>query len=142
MIAQPTSQPSPAAGGGQGGGSESECARRICERFARRAFRRPVTTDEVNRLVKLVELARSHGDSFDKGIQLAVQAVLVSPHFLFKVEHDRKLLDKPYPITEHELATRLSYFLWSSMPDGELSGLADRGELRRHLEPQTRRVLK
>jgi hypothetical protein len=122
--------------------SERECARRICENLARRAFRRPVTADEVNRYVRLVEMARAHGDSFDRGVQLAVQAILVSPHFLFKVERDRKLLDKPYPISEHELATRLSYFLWSSMPDEELSRLADRGELRKNLEPQVRRMLK
>jgi mono/diheme cytochrome c family protein len=122
--------------------SEKECARRICERLARRAFRRPVTDAEVDRLTRLVEMARAHGDSFDKGIQLAVQAVLVSPHFLFKIERDRKLLDKPYPIGEHELATRLSYFLWSSMPDDELFRLADRGVLRKYLDAQVRRMLK
>jgi mono/diheme cytochrome c family protein len=122
--------------------SESEAARRICEHLARRAFRRPATNDEVDRLVRLVELARKNGDNFDRGIQLALQAVLVSPHFLFKIERDRKLLDKPYPISEHELATRLSYFLWSSMPDDELTRLADRGELRKNLEPQVRRMMK
>jgi hypothetical protein len=122
--------------------SDAEAACRILEPFARRAFRRPVTKAEIDRLVKLVQLARGHGDSFDKGIQLALQAVLVSPHFLFKVEHERPLLDKPYPISEHELATRLSYFLWSTMPDEELSRLADKGELRNNLEPQVRRMLK
>ncbi len=131
MIAQPGN-----------GLSETECARRICAPLARRAFRRPVTEAEVNRFVKLVEVAKSHGDDFDKGIQLAVEAMLVSPNFLFEVERDRKLLDKPYPINEHELATRLSYFLWSSMPDDELFHLADRGELRKNLEPQVRRMLK
>jgi hypothetical protein len=122
--------------------SETECARRICENLARRAFRRPVTATEVDRLAKLVDVAKSRGDDFDKGVQLAVQAVLVSPHFLFKVEHDRKSLEKPYPITDYELATRLSYFLWSSTPDDELFQLADKGELRKNLEPQVRRMLK
>jgi hypothetical protein len=122
--------------------SETETAHRILEAFARRALRRPVAPVEIDRLVKLVEVAKAHGDSFDKGIQLAVQAVLVSPHFLFKIERDRPLQEKPYPITEHELATRLSYFLWSSMPDDELLGMADRGELRRNLDQQVRRMLK
>lgn len=121
--------------------TEKECARRICTNLARRAFRRPPVKDEIERLIKFVDLAKEQGDSFEKGIQLAVQAVLVSPHFLFKVERDRKLLDKPYQITEHELATRLSYFLWSSMPDEELFQLADRGELRKQLAPQVRRML-
>jgi Protein of unknown function (DUF1592)/Protein of unknown function (DUF1588)/Protein of unknown function (DUF1587)/Protein of unknown function (DUF1585)/Protein of unknown function (DUF1595) len=131
MIAQPGT-----------GVSDHEAARRICENLARRAFRRPVTPAEVDRLVKFVDLAKAKGDGFDKGIQLAVQAILVSPHFLFKVERDRPLLDKPYQITEDELATRLSYFLWSSMPDEELMRLADRGDLRKNLESQVRRMLK
>jgi mono/diheme cytochrome c family protein len=122
--------------------SKTDCARRIIENFARRAFRRPPTTDEVNRLVKLIELAENQGDSFERGIQLAVQAILVSPHFLFKVEKDRKDASEPFPISEHELATRLSYFLWSSCPDDELARLADRGGLRRELGPQVRRMLK
>jgi hypothetical protein len=122
--------------------SEAEAARRICESLARRAFRRTVSPAEVERLVKLVELARSRGDEFDQGVRLALQAVLVSPNFLFKVEHDRRSADKPFPITEHELATRLSYFLWSSMPDDELFALADRGELQENLELQVRRMLK
>jgi mono/diheme cytochrome c family protein len=122
--------------------SETERARRICENLARHAFRRPVANAEVDRLVKFVDVAKAKGDDFEKGIQLAVQAVLVSPHFLFKVERDSPPEDKPFPITEHELATRLSYFLWSSMPDDQLLQLADRGQLRKQLEPQIRRMLK
>jgi mono/diheme cytochrome c family protein len=121
---------------------KAACAQKIVTNFARCAFRRPPTTDEVAKLVKLVELAESQGDSFERGIQLAVDAILVSPHFLFKVERDRKDASEPYPITDHELATRLSYFLWSSCPDDELSALADRGELSKNLESQVRRMLK
>jgi hypothetical protein len=131
MIAQPGEQM-----------SETEAARRIVESFARRAFRRPVTAAEIDRFVKLVTDSRARGDSFDDGIKLALQAVLVSPHFVFKVERDRKQSEKPFPISEHELATRLSYFLWSTMPDEELSRLADSGELRHEQEPQVRRMLK
>jgi len=130
MIAQPGDQL-----------SEAEAARRILEAFARRAFRRPVTTVEIDRLVKLVAESKARGESFDDGIKLAVQAVLVSPHFVFKVERDRKQLDKSFPISEHELATRLSYFLWSTMPDEELSRRADAGQLRNQLEPEVRRML-
>jgi hypothetical protein len=122
--------------------SEHEAACRIVESLAHKAFRRPVSNDEVERFVKLVDMARQQGDDFEKGVQLAVQAILVSSHFLFKVERDHKQGDQPYPITEHELATRLSYFLWSSMPDDELLGLADRGQLRQQLGPQVRRMLK
>jgi mono/diheme cytochrome c family protein len=122
--------------------SEHEAARRIVANLARKAFRRPVSDAEVEKFVRLVEMARQQGDDFEKGVQLAAQAILVSPHFLFKVERDRKLLDKPYPISEHELATRLTYFLWSSTPDEELLQLADRGQLRQQLEPQVRRMLK
>jgi hypothetical protein len=122
--------------------SEFEVAHRICENLARRAFRRPVSREEVDRFVGLTEMARKHGDSFEQGIRLAVQAILVSPDFLFKVERDHKPLDKPYPVTEHELATRLSYFLWSSMPDDELFALADHGELRKNLAAQVHRMLK
>src|SRR5205807_2280584 len=111
--------------------------------LARRAFRRPVAASEIDRFVKLALTARAHGDSFEKGVQLAVQAILVSPHFLFKVEHDGAgEAEGPYLINEHELATRLSYFLWSSMPDEELFRLADGGELRKNLESQVRRMLK
>src|SRR5262249_19049326 len=131
MIAQPGEQI-----------TETDAARRILESFARRAFRRPVTTVEIHRLLKLVAESKARGDTFDDGIKLALQAALVSPHFVFKVERDRNQSDKPFPISEHELATRLSYFLWSTMPDEELSRLADAGQLRKELEPQVRRMLK
>ena len=69
-------------------------------------------------------MAKAHGQSTEQGIQLALQAMLVSPHFLFRIEHDPNPLDaaKAHPVTDLELASRLSYFLWSSMPDDELLG--------------------
>ena len=131
MIAQPS------------GKNEEECARKILENFGRRAYRRPVTPDEINRLVALVKLARSQGDNFDKGIQLAVQAILTSPHFLFRVERDPKPAStEPRLISEYDLATRLSYFLWASMPDDELLKQAQQGTLRKNLEAQLKRMLK
>lgn len=122
--------------------SKQDCAKRIVENFARKAYRRPPTADEVGRLVRLVEKAWERGDDFDHGIQLAVQAMLVSPHFLFKVENDPKSGQQPHPISDHELATRLSYFLWSSCPDEELSRVADSGQLRAQLVDQVRRMLR
>lgn len=111
--------------------------RKIVAALARRAYRRPVTDAEVDELVGLVAAARKDGDSFEEGLCLAIQRMLVSPHFLFRVEKGPRL-------TPHELATRLSYFLWSSMPDEELSRAADDGTLRQPavLEAQVRRMLK
>ena len=128
-----------------------ECAREIIDRFASRAYRRPVTPAEVARLIKLVELVQEQGDGFERGIQLAVEAVLASPQFLFRVELDprRKFPTDPappstHPIDEFELASRLSYFLWSSMPDDELRRLAAEGKLREgdNLEGQVRRMIR
>src|SRR5439155_625180 len=123
-----------------------DCARQIIERFAFRAYRRPVKSDEVDRLVGLVTQAESQGDSFDKGIQLALQAVLVSPHFLFRIELDPQPRDEKaiHSINDFELASRLSYFLWSSMPDEALFDLARQNKLHEEkvLEDQVRRMLK
>jgi hypothetical protein len=122
------------------------CAREILTRFATRAFRRPATPAEVDRLVGLVEMAVKDGESFSKGIQLAVEAVLVSPHFLFRVERGRnpEARDATQPLADNELASRLSYFLWSSMPDDELFQLASENRLHDDavLEAQARRMLK
>lgn len=110
----------------------AQCARSIVTPLATRAFRRPATPAEVNRLVKYVALAEKEGESFERGVQLAVQAVLASPHFLFRVELDPAAV-KPgsiRPLNDYELATRLSYFLWSSMPDEELFQLAAAGKLK------------
>ncbi len=114
--------------------------------FIGRAFRRPALDEEVEKFTTLGMFAISRGDRFEQGMQLAVTAVLVSPHFLFRVENHAQPDDpqKIQPITDYEFASRLSYFLWSSMPDDELFALAAKGELQKPevLEAQTRRMLK
>ncbi len=134
--------------------NKAEVTRDVLERFATRAYRRPVSPGDVGRLMKFVDLAEQNGDSFERGIQLAVEAVLVSPQFLFRVELGRRPQgannraggQKPpeaIPISEFELASRLSYFLWSSMPDEELSSLARAEKLGvgDNLEKQVLRML-
>ena len=103
-----------------------ECARADLANLARRAYRRPVSRAEVDGLVRFVETARQQGDSFEQGMQTAVTAILVSPHFLFRLERDPHPEDPrgSHRLNDFELATRLSYFLWSSMPDDELFRLA------------------
>ena len=123
------------------------CAREIVENLSRRAYRRPVTQQEVDQLAGLVSLAQRQGDSFDEGVRLAIQAVLMSPNFLFRVERDpRPVAGRsavPHRINDYELATRLSYFLWSSMPDAELFRLAKEHKLGQPavLEAQVQRML-
>lgn len=108
---------------------EAVAARRILTRIASRAFRRPVTENEMTRLLKLVRLAKINGDNFETGIQLALQAILVSPHFLFKVE--KPVVDGHVRVLdEFELATSLSFFVWSSMPDDALFKDAFGGRIR------------
>jgi hypothetical protein len=123
-----------------------ESARQILERFVSRAYRRPITREEMRRLLQFVEMAEKNRDGFETGIALAMQAVLVSPHFLFRVELDPRPNDPKaiHPISHYELASRLSYFLWSSLPDDELSELARTKTLREPdvLEGQVRRMLK
>jgi hypothetical protein len=121
------------------------CVDRILSTLARRAYRRPVTRTEVADLRKFVALAEADGQPVEKGIQLALQAILVSPHFLFRVERDLYPTDpeKMHRVTDVELASRLSYFLWNSMPDDTLLGLAERGELNKPavLDAQVKRML-
>ncbi len=128
------------------GRHQDGCAQTIVANLARRAYRRPVTPPEVSQLTGLVELARKQGDSFEEGICQSLQAMLVSPHFLFRIEKDRNVAISAdaSPIGHHELASRLSYFLWSSMPDDELFRAADQGTLRQPavLSAQVRRMLK
>jgi hypothetical protein len=117
-------------------------AREILERFARRAFRRPVEAEEVTRYVDLFERSLAAGKDFDAAIAISLQAILVSPGFLFRAElDDRPQAKAPHPISEFHLASRLSYFLWSSMPDEKLFDLAARGELSKNLDAQVRRML-
>jgi hypothetical protein len=112
------------------------------KQFISRAYRRPATDDEVKRLLRFVQLAREQGDSLEEGLKMALQAMLVSPHFLFRVELDGG--KESGRITEWQLASRLSYFLWSSMPDEELFRLAREGKLREPgvIEAQVKRMLK
>ncbi len=124
--------------------SDKTAAERILDRFITQAFRRPATDEEVEKFRDLAMFAISRGETFEEGIQIAVTAVLVSPHFLFRVE-DHSLSEKPAvkPVRDYELASRLSYFLWSSMPDEELFQLAEKKKLRQPaiLEKQVRRML-
>lgn len=101
-----------------------QCEKQIFTAFASRAFRRPATEAEVSRLVAIAELAHKNGDKFETGIQLGLTATLCSPNFVFRVE-------KPVngPLGSYEMATRLSYFLWSSMPDDTLFALAAKNRL-------------
>ncbi|HEX6997102.1 MAG TPA: DUF1592 domain-containing protein [Gammaproteobacteria bacterium] len=111
---------------------EPACAREILTRLARRAFRRPVTDNDIAEPLAFYERARAAGGDFDDGIRAAVARTLMSPFFLFRVETDSP--DVPpgsdYRISDVELASRLSFFLWSSIPDEELLALAEQGKLR------------
>jgi hypothetical protein len=119
-------------------------ARELLREFAGRAFRRPAEEAKVEQLVKLArEVYAQGGRTFEEGIGRAFMAVLASPRFLFRVEvpASEGAVGGVVPIDEFSLASRLSYFLWSSMPDAELFRLAGRGELRRELRAQVARML-
>ena len=121
------------------------CVARIVENLARRAYRRPPTRREVDSLVGFVDRAAAGGQTAEQGIQLAIQAMLVSPNFLFRIERDPDPRDPAlvHEVSPFELASRVSYFLWSSMPDDELMTLAESGKLSdpRVLEAQVDRML-
>jgi mono/diheme cytochrome c family protein/PAS domain-containing protein len=116
--------------------------REIVTRLAHRAYRRPVTKPEIDRLVGLTKLVRSHGGSFEEGVQIALEAILMSPDFLFRIEQDPPA-GSPHRVSDLELASRLSYFLWSSMPDDELLSVAEKSQLHTPdvLHAQVRRML-
>ncbi len=119
-------------------------ARELIEPFARRAFRRPVDSTTVDRLAALAESVYGDGEkSFEAGVRQAMVAVLASPRFLFREEStDPVASPGKYPfVDDYALASRLSYFFWSTMPDEELLRLADSGQLRATLEPQVRRMM-
>lgn len=124
----------------------NEFARNIITAFGRRAFRRPMTDEEVDRYLTLYTAAAKRGEPFESAIKVPVQAMLVSPYFLFRAEYgvEAEERDGLRPLNDHELATRLSYFLWSTMSDEELGRLADEGKLRDPdvLEAQARRMLR
>ena len=121
------------------------CAEEILTSLARRAYRRPPARREVDALVRIFDAAAARGQSAEQGLQLAIQAMLVSPNFLFRIERDPDPRDPSnvHEVSPYELASRVSYFLWSSMPDEELLALAESGKLRdpRVLEAQVDRML-
>src|SRR5262249_31628514 len=104
------------------------CARRILRALARRAYRRPVTPADLAPIDRVYAKAIARGYTPAEGVQVAIAAMLVSPHFLFRVEHD-PLAGTIARVSHRELASRLSYFLWSSMPDDELLRLGESGRL-------------
>ena len=114
----------------EGAGEELPCAREIFSTLARRAFRRPVTNADLDRLLAFFEAGRERG-GFEAGVEFALRKVLVSPEFLFRIERDPPNAPpgSAYRLSDLELASRLSFFLWSSIPDEELLGLAERGLL-------------
>ncbi|MBC8166766.1 MAG: DUF1592 domain-containing protein, partial [Bryobacteraceae bacterium] len=125
-------------------GEDDACAKRILTKLMRRAYRRPVVDSDLKRPLKFYAEARKEG-GFEAGIEMGLSAVLISPEFLFRVEAEPAGVapKTAYRVSEMELASRLSFFLWSSIPDDELLDLAVRGKLSNPavLEQQTRRML-
>ena len=121
-----------------------ECATSIIATLARRAYRRPVTVDDLDQLVSFYQQGHALG-GFEMGVETALRALLASPEFLFRIERDGDGVapGNPYPISDVELASRLSFFLWSSIPDEELLSAAEAGGLsdRETLHAQVRRML-
>jgi hypothetical protein len=122
------------------------CARAIVANFATRAFRRPVSSKEIDPYLRLYSLVRQQADTFNEGIVAALDAVLVSPKFIYRIEFDRpaETGQTAVHVTDYEMASRLSYFLWSTMPDEELMRLAAEHRLRQPavLEAQIHRMLR
>jgi hypothetical protein len=139
------------------------CTRTIITSLARRAYRRPVTQQEIDELVAQMTRVKQRGDPPEEQLVVGIEAILVSPDFLFRIEKDHPVrtatpaaalaakpsaattptLSNSHYLSDYELASRLSYFLWSSMPDDDLMRAAERGTLRRPevLEAQVRRML-
>jgi hypothetical protein len=133
FVCQPRSQP-----------DEHTCATTILSKMARRAYRRPITKAEVDGLLKFFDQGRQDGQSFDAGIQLALERVLVDPDFLLRVYRDQAhAKDAPYRLSDLEVASRLAFFLWSSIPDDHLLDLAESKRLTRPatLDREVRRML-
>jgi hypothetical protein len=122
--------------------SEHSVAKRIIEHFAMRGFRRPLEHQEAESLLKIYDRAREKKLDFETGVRAALTGILASPNFLFRVETDQESA-QPYRISDYELASRLSYFLWCSMPDDELFRLAGQHRLSdpKILEQQVARMI-
>ena len=125
---------------------QPECAKRILSSLARHAYRRPVTAEDIQPLTAAYDDARKSGGDFEAGVEQALQRLLLSPAFLFRIEIDPAEVapGKVYRITDLALASRLSFFLWNSIPDEQLLGLAEQGRLRDAavLEQQVQRMLR
>ncbi len=123
---------------------ETACAKKILEPLAHRAYRRPVTSSEMDQLFTAYGEGRKDGN-FDAGIAAGIRRMLMDPSFLFRIEHDpaHVVANTPYRISDLELASRLSFFLWSSIPDEPLLAVAERGQLKDPavLQSQVRRML-
>ncbi len=128
------------------GDHADDCSRKIISKLTEQAYRRPPRSEEIGRLTDLFNQSRRAGETFESGIQLALKAMLISPHFLFKMEADPGYnFNAPVrKLSDYELATRISYFLHSTMPDDELYDLARSGRLQMdgNLEKQITRMLR
>jgi hypothetical protein len=121
---------------------EAVCAKEIISNLARRAFRRPPTEEDLEGLMSFYQTSRDNGD-FEAGIEAALRRILASPNFIFRFEREPSRPGETYRITDLELASRLAFFLWSSLPDNELISIAGQNKLRAPgmLEKQIRRML-
>src|SRR5262245_31443147 len=135
FVCQPESERS--------GAGPGACASKILSRMARLAYRRPVTKPDIDTLLGFFEQGQRDGGSFDSGIQFALERILVDPDFLLRVSREPSQPAGPYRLGDLEVASRLSFFLWGSIPDEHLLDLAERGQLTKPivLEQQVRRML-
>ncbi|MCA8984225.1 MAG: DUF1592 domain-containing protein [Planctomycetaceae bacterium] len=129
----------------EGGNTVDYSARKVLQPLLNRAYRRPATLAELDRILRVFQIAQERQESYERSLQIALQAILVSPQFLFRIEElpQSALAKEIQTLGDYELASRLSYFLWSSMPDEELLELARQGQLAKDdiLEQQVRRML-
>jgi cytochrome c553 len=123
--------------------NSEKAARQIVTTFASRAWRRPAQAADVDKFMTLFDAAQKDGLSFEASVKLPMKAVLVSPYFLFRgeIQPDPNNPESVHPVDEFALASRLSYFLWSSMPDQELTDLAAKNQLRKNLDAEVKRML-
>jgi len=125
---------------------EVPCARKIVSNLARKAYRRPATENDIENLLSFFQRGRNEGKTFDSGVEAAVQLILASPEFLYRFEPDPANVppDGVYKLGDMELASRLSFFLWSTIPDDQLITLASQGKLKDPavFDQQVRRMMK
>jgi hypothetical protein len=123
---------------------EAACAKQIVSTLARKAYRRPVTERDTELLMGFFQRGRNEGASFDAGVEMALRRILSDPEFIFRREAEpaNVAVGKTYKISDIELASRLSFFLWSSIPDDELLRVAEQGRLRQEMNTQVKRMLK